>query len=351
MLATDPNTNHPETSTPVKDLSPHDWRRIVAPVEPFLDAVAKCLEDQVEGFDPEIVEYARYALTNQGKQIRPALVALSATQHPDKQDDLVLVAAIIEMVHLATLVHDDVMDHAELRRKRPTLAVNWGNHISVLLGDCLFAHALKLAASYPTPEICRAVAQASKTVCSGEILQTHRRLNFDQPREDYFKILGMKTAEFFALSCDLGSHLSDASEENRQLLRSFGYNLGVAYQVYDDCVDVFSCDQNAGKSTQVDLAGGKITLPSIVLLERATEEEKKTFIQWAENWESADTAAWSALLKKYNVQSECEKAIHHWLEAARADLTKTAATAPEGHYSPLMAVLSFLELQTQQLKS
>src|SRR5437762_8991786 len=116
------------------------------------------------------------------------------------------------MVHLATLAHDDVMDEAVLRRQQPTLAANWGNQISVLLGDCLFAHALKLAASFPTPEICRAVAQATNTVCSGEILQTQGRRNFHLSRNEYFRILSMKTAELFALSCTLGAVLSGAGK-------------------------------------------------------------------------------------------------------------------------------------------
>src|SRR5512135_1730790 len=101
------------------------------------------------------------------------------------------------MVHLATLVHDDVCDEATVRRGRPTMAANWGNELSVLLGDCLFAHALKLAASFPTPDICRAVASATNTVCAGEILQTRQRCDFGMSRADYFKILSMKTGELF----------------------------------------------------------------------------------------------------------------------------------------------------------
>src|SRR5216117_4036513 len=155
--------------------TPHSWKQIVEPVEPFLEAVARRLAEQVQTFDPEIASYARYALTNQGKQLRPTLVALSAGSVGQPNDNLITVEVIIEMVHLATLVHDDVMDEAVLRRQRPKLAANWGNQISVLLGDCLFAHALKLAAGFPTPEVCRAVSAATKTVCSGEILQTHRQ--------------------------------------------------------------------------------------------------------------------------------------------------------------------------------
>ena len=122
---------------------------------------------QVREFDPAIVPYAEYALTGQGKQLRPALVALSAEAVGKLKDAHVTVAVIIEMVHLATLVHDDVMDEAEIRRGRLTLGANWGNEMAVLFGDCLFAQALKLAASFPTPEICRAVAMATNTVCSG----------------------------------------------------------------------------------------------------------------------------------------------------------------------------------------
>jgi len=180
------------------------WKQIIGPAEPFLQAVGRRLAEQILEFDPEIAAYAEYALCAQGKQLRPALVALSAGSIGRMEDAHVQAAVIIEMVHLATLVHDDVMDEAQMRRGRPTLAANWGNDISVLLGDCLFAHALKLAADFPTTEICRAVASSTNTVCSGEILQTQRCKKFNVSREEYFKILSMKTGELFALSCDLG---------------------------------------------------------------------------------------------------------------------------------------------------
>src|SRR5439155_10682999 len=220
----------------------HAWKQIVEPVEPFLGAVAQGLAEQVQTFDREIAAYAQYALTNQGKQLRPALVALSAGAVGKAEESLVTVAVIIEMVHLATLVHDDVMDEAVLRRQQPTLAANWGNQISVLLGDCLFAHALKLAASFPTPDICRAVAAATNTVCSGEILQTQRRRDFQFCRREYFKALEMKTGELFALSCELGGLLSGATTVGQSALRKYGLALGTAYQIYDDCLDLFGSE-------------------------------------------------------------------------------------------------------------
>src|SRR5712691_11504818 len=171
------------------------WKQLIGSAEPFLQDVSRCLAEQIQAFDSEIAVYARYALTGQGKQLRPALVALSAGATGKIHDSHVLAAVIIEMVHLATLVHDDVIDEAQIRRGRPTLAANWGNEISVLVGDCLFDHALKLAASFPTPEICRAVAAATNKVCSGEILQTRRQKKFELSRAEYFKVLRMKTGE------------------------------------------------------------------------------------------------------------------------------------------------------------
>src|SRR6266704_6787962 len=239
MLAAE--TKAVAVAAPAKE-APHSWKQIVEPVEPFLEAVARRLAEQVQTFDPEIASYAQYALTNQGKQLRPALVALSAGSVGRPDDGLVTVAVIIEMVHLATLVHDDVMDEAVLRRQQPTLAANWGNQISVLLGDCLFAHALKLAASFPTTEICRAVSAATNTVCSGEILQTQSRKKFDLTREEYFKMIEMKTGELFALSCDLGAYLAGAAAGQRAALRQYGVVLGTAYQIYDDCLDLFGSE-------------------------------------------------------------------------------------------------------------
>src|SRR5262245_34481549 len=223
------------------------WKTIVEPVEPFLDAVHQGLAAQVKAFDPGIAPYAEYALTGNGKHLRPTLVALAAKSLGKVTDAHATVAVIIEMVHLATLVHDDVMDEAEIRRGRLTLAANWGNEVAVLFGDCLFAHALKLAASFPTPDICRAVASATNTVCSGEILQTQHRRDFNFTRERYFKVIEMKTAELFALSCELAANFSGAAEEVGAALRQFGLAFGTAYQVYDDCVDLFGSEAAAGK--------------------------------------------------------------------------------------------------------
>lgn len=286
-------------------------------MEPFLGAVSKRMEEQISAFEADLAAYASYALCAQGKQLRPSLVGLSAGATGKILDSHVTVAVIIEMVHLATLVHDDVMDEATLRRGRPTLAANWGNEISVLLGDCLFAHALKLAAGFPTTEVCRAVASSTKTVCAGEILQTQRRGNLKCSREEYLKVLAMKTGELFSLACDMGAYLTGAPAPQRDALRSYGMALGTAYQIYDDCLDVFGSEGIAGKSLGTDLAKGKITLPLLVLLEgndTATRRQLETLVG---DYQPRNFSQVLALLKQHGALKESRRAIEAYLDTAR----------------------------------
>lgn len=332
--------------TPAIEL-PESWKQITEPVGPFLDQVTQRLAEQVQTFDAEIAPYAQYALTNQGKQLRPVLVALSAGSQLGKANDhLVTAAVIIEMIHLATLVHDDIMDEAVIRRRRPTLAANWGNQVSVLLGDCLFAHALKLAASFPTPEVCRAVAAATKTVCSGEILQTHRERQFHISRSDYFKVLEMKTAELFALSCDLGAWLSGLSSGERIALRKYGLTLGTAYQIYDDCVDLFASEASVGKSLGTDLAKGKLTLPILVAWERANAADRGRLQELVERWDGRHFAPVLTMLEQYHALVESQRTIHQFLEAARRCLEPLPESESR---SALAGLAGFLAQQTDGL--
>lgn len=296
------------------------WKQIAEEVEPFLQSVTNQLSDQVNEFEPKIAAYARYALHAQGKQLRPILVSLSGEAAGKLQDGHVTVATIIEMVHLATLVHDDVIDEAEIRRARPTLAADCGNEIAVLLGDCLFAQALKLAASFPTPEICRAVASSTKIVCSGEILQSRQRGDFNVSRDEYFRVLAMKTGELFALACDLGAHLADAKPGHREALREFGLSLGTAYQIYDDCVDLFGNEASTGKSLGTDLAKGKPTLPILIAMERATASERSQLQETIGQWKPEFLPRVLDLLAKYDAFEGSRSALQQFLANAQQQL-------------------------------
>jgi octaprenyl-diphosphate synthase len=323
-----------------------DWKQIIEPVEPFLESVAERLAKQVREFDPALSKYAEYALNGHGKHLRPTLVALAASSLGKTSDAHVTVAVIIEMVHLATLVHDDVMDEAEIRRGRLTLAANWGNEIAVLFGDCLFAQSLKLAAGFPTPEVCRAVASATNTVCSGEILQIRHRRNFELSRREYFRVLEMKTAELFALSCEMAAFLSNATAVQRAALREFGLSFGTAYQIYDDCVDLFGTEQKAGKSLGTDLAKGKLTYPVLLAWERASTPERAQLETLIRDWRADSFPQVNQLLARHGTLGPTRELVERHLAQARQSLGSLPQS--EGR-AGLDGVTEYLARQTAAL--
>jgi octaprenyl-diphosphate synthase len=238
------------------------------------------------------------------------------------------------------------MDEAEIRRGKLTLAANWGNEIAVLFGDCLFAQALKLAASFPTPEVCRAVAMATNTVCTGEILQTQHRRNFPISRREYFRIIEMKTAELFMLSCDLAAFLGGAKPEERAQLCEFGAAFGTAYQVYDDCVDLFGSEAEAGKSLGTDLAKGKLTWPLLLAWERASAIDRAQLETMIENWKPQNFSAVHELLARYETFEPSLEVIAKFLEQSRRALK----TLPESDgRAGLFNLADFLAQQTGAL--
>jgi octaprenyl-diphosphate synthase len=346
MFAADSKASPSQVVDQLNHAPVDSWRQIIGPVDPFLNAVSQGLAMQVDAFDPAIGPYAEYALNGDGKHLRPALVALTANTLGEVIESHVTAAVIIEMVHLATLVHDDVTDEAEIRRGRLTLAANWGNEIAVLFGDCLFARALTLAASFPTPDVCRAVATATNTVCSGEILQTQHRRDFQFSRQDYFKVLEMKTAELFALSCELSAFLSTASNEQRCVLRRFGLAFGTAYQVYDDCIDLFGTETAAGKSLGRDLAKGKLTLPVLLLWERASSSERSVVQKLVGNWKPDSLAPMLELLHTYDTLNASREVVESYLDQARQCLMSLPASPGR---AGLLGLADYLNRQTSAL--
>jgi octaprenyl-diphosphate synthase len=334
-------------STDALNINPgRSWNQIVEQVNPFLQAVNQRLIQQANDFDPKIVPYAQSALNGSGKHLRPTLVALAGSAIGKTGDAHVTAAVIIEMVHLATLVHDDVMDEAQIRRGQLTIAANWGNEIAVLFGDCLFAQALKLASSFPTTEVCRAVAMATNTVCTGEILQTQHRRNFELSRREYFRVIEMKTAELFTLSCDLAAFLGNATAEQRAALRQFGAAFGTAYQVYDDCVDLFGSETAAGKSLGTDLAKGKLTWPVLLAWERASVADRTTLENLIRSWQPENLSAVNELLARYETFEPSRQVIAKYLEQSRQALQ---ALPESSGRAGLFGLGDFLAQQTASL--
>jgi octaprenyl-diphosphate synthase len=238
-------------------------------LKPHMARLDALLHEQILVFEPEIREMANYCIDTSGKRIRPALVFLSGCGDDlSVGDPLVRAAAVVEMIHLATLVHDDIMDGADLRRGRKTATRAYGSAAAVLLGDAIFAHALHLASQFPTTEVCLAVSESTRRVCSGEIVQTLRRGTTAVSLEDYYRVIDLKTAELFRVSCQLGSSLAGHSAGRVSATADFGRHLGIAYQIYDDLADFFGDEARIGKTLGTDLASGKLTLPLFTLLDR-----------------------------------------------------------------------------------
>jgi octaprenyl-diphosphate synthase len=237
------------------------------------------MSGQVERFEPEIREMAAYCLDTTGKRLRPLMVFSCGWNGGETvNDDLVRAAGIVEMVHLATLVHDDIMDKAEIRRGRKTAARAFGSNEAVLLGDVLFSQALHVASEFPAPDICRLVSESTRRVCSGEIMQTLRRRAFSISVAEYRRVIDLKTAELFRLSCGLGAKLSGHESGFVHAAEKFGRHLGIAYQIYDDLLDFVGEEDRIGKTLGTDVATGKLTLPLMLLLERLEAAERSTLI-------------------------------------------------------------------------
>ena len=249
--------------------------RVFEPVRTQLDEVDRRISEQANAFDPAIEGYVSYAIGGGGKRLRPLVALLSGGATGRLGAGHVDLAVIVELIHLATLVHDDIMDDAERRRSQPTVNARWGNSLSVLLGDVLFAHALNLATDFDDTRISRTIARTATEVCSGEMIQTQRRFDLQLSREEYFRIIGMKTGSLFACAAELGAVISGAPEGVVRRLRNYGGKIGTAYQIYDDCLDLAGTEAETGKTLGTDLRKGKLTLPVLTLLESASAFDRE----------------------------------------------------------------------------
>lgn len=240
-----------------------------ADLEDHFKALEVFLAAQEVAFEPEVRPMVRDILAHPGKRLRPLLAFASGANGRPPSVALIRGASIIELVHLATLVHDDVLDGADKRHGSDTPNKTHGAHAAVLFGDALFAHALVLAAEHETPELCRIVARASREVCSGEVCQTFARGQDDLSLEDYYRHIRLKTAELFEGACQAGALLAQHPPEHIQACAHFGRHLGIAYQIYDDFVDLLQDADKAGKTLGTDAASGKLTLPMILERDRS----------------------------------------------------------------------------------
>lgn len=304
------------------------FENITQPIQAHFGALGQYLEAQVEAFEPEIRELVRYCVLNQGKRIRSVLLFLSGFKGVDIiPHEQVKAASVIELVHLATLVHDDILDDATMRRNRPTADNKYGSKIAVLLGDALFSHALKLASDFDTTEVCRCVAEATRQVCTGEIEQIFERGNLELSMERYFRLIDLKTARLFEVSGRLGALMGGYSRAFAEAAAEVGRRLGVAYQMFDDWSDLVSDESVIGKTLGTDIATGKYTLPVILLAQRMQPEERALWCARAQQKAIAVDELREAFMR-FDVESSVHAFFSAELDQAHAVLTPYSALPP-----------------------
>ena len=253
--------------------------RVTAKVQTQLEEVESRISRQASEFDPAIEGYVTYAVGGRGKRLRPLVALLSGGASGGITTAHLELAVIVELIHVATLVHDDIMDEAERRRAQPTVNARWGNSLSVLLGDCLFAQALNLSTNFDNTDVCRAIARAAREVCSGEIIQTQRRFDLHLAIADYLRIIEMKTGSLFAVAAELGAVLNGVDPQTIRALKDFGRKIGTAYQIYDDCLDIAGNESQIGKTLGTDLRHGKLTLPVLMLLNSGPKTDLEKYCE------------------------------------------------------------------------
>lgn len=317
---------------------------VFALLQPHMAELDRFLRGQLSAFEPEIRTMVEYCIDTSGKRIRPALVFLSGWRGEAMvRPELVRVAAVVELVHLATLVHDDIMDEADVRRSRRTAAREYGATAAVLLGDALFAHALHLATQFPTTEICAAVSESTRRVCAGEIVQTLRRGSTDITRAEYQRIVELKTAELFRVSCFLGGKIAGFSADYVAAASRFGRHLGIAYQIYDDLADFFGDESQIGKTLGTDLASGKLTLPLLILLERLPVSEVSALVSEITGERPPQLATRLRQMGELGVFGVVADSVERELDQA------AAALAPWPQEAPTAMLLGLVKVLQQQV--
>ncbi|MEA3296858.1 MAG: polyprenyl synthetase family protein [candidate division Zixibacteria bacterium] len=259
------------------------------PIQADLDEFDSKLTDYLRGDSPLISSIARHLLKSKGKRIRPAFLFLSSRAGRDFTEHSVDSSLAIELIHAATLLHDDVVDESDMRRGQETVNAQWTNLISVLMGDYLFAKAFRILVGAESMELMSAVARATERVSIGELRQIEETGNFSLSEEEYVSIIADKTASLFSVCCETGSILNRRSKHERNRFSKFGENIGTAFQIADDLLDFVGDPEITGKEPGNDVLTGKITLPLIYSLKKAGKNGSKEVARHLKNDDRKDS--------------------------------------------------------------
>jgi octaprenyl-diphosphate synthase len=253
-------------------MQPHQLNPLV---EPQFDAVTNYILNNLGSNVPLVERIAHYIVESGGKRLRPLLVLLAANACGYKGEKHVPLAAVIEFIHTATLLHDDVVDHSELRRGKATANANWGNAPSVLVGDFLYSRAFQIMVEIGRMDVMEVISNATTVIAEGEVLQLLNQRNPDLGEDAYLQVVLGKTAMLFEAATEVGAILADASADDREAMRLYGRHLGIAFQIVDDLLDYLSDAETLGKNVGDDLAEGKTTMPLIHSMRVGSDADKE----------------------------------------------------------------------------
>ncbi len=316
--------------------------QILDPIRDELSRVEREFTRHLESRVDLIPEMGRYVQMSGGKRVRPAVLLLSAKLCGYTGDRAVLNAAVVEFIHTATLVHDDIIDGAETRRGRLTAHSRWGSDITVLLGDYLYIRSMAMALTQDTLEVVRLLCDVTLRMIEGELYQLTKTGDLSITEAEHLEIIRRKTAFLFAGCAEIGGLLGRSTEAQRDALREYGFNLGLAFQIVDDVLD-YTADASAlGKPLGGDLREGKITLPVILLLERGGPEVA-ALVQQVVTDGAVSAEAWARirdlLVVHGAVESAFERAVAHG-ERAKAELL--GAFEPSSERDGLIALADYV---------
>ena len=287
-----------------------------------LNAAEKKIGETLKVVEPAIAQVGNHLLSSGGKRVRPFLAILSAKLFGAHGDEVSTLACSVEFIHSASLIHDDVVDGASIRRGGPSAHSVYGNQVVILVGDFLYANALRLANLLKRQSIMDALCTATAKMSEGELVQLSKTGSIDITEDDYMKIIRGKTAILISAACQGGAVLGNATKVQEDALAAFGLKFGYAFQMADDILDYVAVESRLGKKLGKDLEEGKITLPLINLLKEVGNEEKdeiKKIIQ-TDTLAETDLAYMNHLFKKYrSIEKSYEKA-QSLLSEAKAEL-------------------------------
>ena len=309
-----------------------------------MEALSKILENQLQKVDEEIIyrlnksiplisEIGSHLINASGKRLRPLLTLSMAAKLDDYSKNPIILAAAVEFIHTATLLHDDVVDESDLRRGKKTANIVWGNEASVLAGDFLFAQSFELMVETNSLEALSILASASCKITQGEFQQMQIANKPETTRKQYFDVIGKKTAELFGASGQSGILIAGGNVKQQKAAYDYGFNLGLAFQIIDDLMDYNISSNIMGKNNGDDFKLGKTTLPIILAWEKSTSSEKKFWTKTLKNLEQEEIDFDNALniLEKYNVFKECKIIADNFIKVSIQslnDLPNTEFTKP-----------------------